>query len=72
MDTVVDRQRNGNPFFTRVLGTFALLALSLAAIGVYGLVAYSVTERTQEIGIRMALGAKGADVLQMIFRGASK
>jgi ABC-type antimicrobial peptide transport system permease subunit len=66
LDELVAAQRLGPLFQARLLAAFSLLALVLAAVGLYGLLAYSVVERTREIGIRMALGADTGRVVRMI------
>jgi putative ABC transport system permease protein len=59
-------------FSMLLLGLFAVIALFLAAVGLYGVVAYSVQQRTREIGLRMAIGASPGDVLKLIVGGAMK
>ena len=72
MDQLVADAGSLRRFDLSLLGSFSGLALMLAAIGVYAVMAYSVTQRTQEIGIRIALGARSKDVLMLILREGMK
>jgi predicted permease len=65
---LVDRSLNQEKLLARLATFFGLLALSLASIGLYGVLAYSVTRRTSEIGIRVALGARPGSVSRMVLR----
>jgi putative ABC transport system permease protein len=65
---VIDQALWGAKIGVALLGVFRLLALSLASVGLYGIMAYSVNQRRREIGIRMALGAGQASVLRLILR----
>jgi putative ABC transport system permease protein len=66
MSAVMEESSAEREFNTLLLGIFAFMALVLAAVGIYGLTSYSVTQRTYEIGIRMALGANRGNVLKLI------
>lgn len=71
LDEQIDRLHDQELLFARLSGGFGALALTLACVGLYGLLSYQVLRRTGEIGLRMALGAQPANVLRMVVREAA-
>jgi putative ABC transport system permease protein len=72
METVVRQTFASQQFSTVLLGGFSLASLLLAAIGIYGLLAYSVTQRTREIGVRIALGAEPGAITRMVVASGAR
>ena len=68
MNDVLESSLARGRFSTTLTSAFALIAMLLAAIGIYGVVSYTVSRRSQEIGIRMALGAQAGDALRLILK----
>jgi putative ABC transport system permease protein len=66
MEEVVERQLSTPRFYLVLVLCFATLALAMAAVGLYAAISYSVSQRTHEMGIRMALGARPGDLLRLI------
>jgi len=68
VDEVIDTWLNEDRIITTMIGSMGLLALGLASIGLFGTIAYSVAERTREIGVRVALGARRSAIMNLVIR----
>jgi ABC-type antimicrobial peptide transport system permease subunit len=68
IDELIGQQTSDRRFTTALLGIFAALGVVLAIVGVYGVISYLVSERTHEIGLRMALGARRGNVIWFVMR----
>ncbi len=70
MQNFIEESLTAPKFITVMLAIFAAIAMTMAAMGIYGVVSYSVERRTQEFGLRMALGARTAAVIRLVLRQA--
>jgi ABC-type antimicrobial peptide transport system permease subunit len=72
MEDIVSDSFSSPRVMTNLLGVFALIALVLAGVGIYGVISYSVAGRTREIGVRVALGAERGEITSMILREGAR
>jgi ABC-type antimicrobial peptide transport system permease subunit len=72
MDNIVRETFSRQRFTSMLLGGFSLVSLVLAAVGIYGVLAYTVTERTREFGVRIALGAAPSRILSHVLAGGAR